>query len=48
VLNAPVPGVLRLAPPLTVSTAEVDEAVGILGVALGSVGSVETSEGGQR
>jgi acetylornithine/succinyldiaminopimelate/putrescine aminotransferase len=48
VLNAPAPGVLRLAPPLTVSTAEVDEAVGILGVALGSVSSVETSEGGQR
>jgi len=34
VVNAPVPGVLRLAPPLTVSVAEVDEAVGILGAVL--------------
>jgi acetylornithine/N-succinyldiaminopimelate aminotransferase len=47
VLNAPVPGVLRLAPPLTVSIAEVDEAVGILGVALESVGSADTGGGGR-
>ena len=48
VLNAPVPGVLRLAPPLTVSTAEVDQAVGMLGAALGSVSNVGTREGGQK
>ncbi len=39
VVNAPVPGVLRLAPPLTVSIAEVDEAVGILASALESAGT---------
>ncbi len=48
VLNAPVPGVLRLAPPLTVSTAEVDQAVGMLGAALESVSNVGTREGGQK
>ena len=30
VVNAPVPGVIRLAPPLNVSDAEIDEAVAIL------------------
>jgi acetylornithine/N-succinyldiaminopimelate aminotransferase len=34
VVNAPAPGVLRFAPPLTVSTREVDEAMGILGPVL--------------
>jgi len=48
VLNAPVPGVLRLAPPITVSTDEVDQAVGMLGAALGSVSDVGTREGGQK
>ena len=48
VVNAPAPGVLRLAPPLTVTTTEVDEAVGILGAALGSVSGVETRKGGQE
>jgi len=48
VLNAPVPGVLRLAPPLTVSTAEVDQAVGMLGAALESMSNVGTREGGQK
>ncbi|MGA8680185.1 MAG: aminotransferase class III-fold pyridoxal phosphate-dependent enzyme, partial [Acidimicrobiales bacterium] len=30
IVNAPVPGVIRLAPPLTVSEAEIDEAVATL------------------
>jgi predicted acetylornithine/succinylornithine family transaminase len=46
VLNAPAPGVLRFAPPLTVSRAEVDEAIGILGAAL-AASSAGTREGGQ-
>jgi acetylornithine aminotransferase len=37
VINAPAPGILRLAPPLTVSVAEVDEAVSLLGSVLGSL-----------
>lgn len=37
VLNAPVAGVLRLAPPLTVSAAEIDEAVAILSEVLTEV-----------
>jgi len=36
VVNAPVAGVLRVAPPLTVSSAEIDEAIGILGGVLES------------
>ncbi len=48
VVNAPVPGVLRFAPPLTVSIAEVDEAVAILGAAIGSVSNVEARGGGQK
>jgi predicted acetylornithine/succinylornithine family transaminase len=48
VVNTPVPGVLRLAPPLTVSTAEVDEAVGVLGVALASASNVGRRKGGKR
>ena len=39
VVNAPVPGVLRLAPPLTVSDVEIDDAMALLGAAL---------EGGDR
>jgi acetylornithine/succinyldiaminopimelate/putrescine aminotransferase len=34
VVNAPVAGVIRLAPPLTVSETEIDEAVAILGSVL--------------
>ena len=34
VVNAPVPGVIRLAPPLTVSHEEIDEALAILGAVL--------------
>jgi acetylornithine aminotransferase len=34
VVNAPVPGVLRLAPPLTVSEAEIEEGTGILAAVL--------------
>ena len=48
VLNSPVPGVLRLAPPLTVSTAEVDEAVGMIGAALACASGAQTGEGGQE
>ena len=47
VLNSPVPGVLRLAPPLTVSTAEVDEAVGMIAAALAYASGARTGEGGQ-
>ena len=36
VVNAPAPGVIRLAPPLVVSAGECDEAVGILGEAIGA------------
>jgi acetylornithine/succinyldiaminopimelate/putrescine aminotransferase len=39
VVNAPVPGVLRLAPPLNVSVAEVDEAIAILARVLESSGT---------
>ncbi len=48
VVNAPAPGVIRLAPPLTVSTGEVDEAVEMLAAALMSVGSAEPGEGGHK
>ncbi len=37
VLNSPVPGVIRLAPPLIVSDAEIDEAVSLLSEAIASV-----------
>jgi predicted acetylornithine/succinylornithine family transaminase len=37
VLNSPVPGVIRLAPPLIVSDAEIDEAVSLLSAAIASV-----------
>ena len=47
VVNAPVPGVLRFAPPLTVSVAEVDEAVGILAEVLASARAAEPA-GGRR
>jgi len=46
VVNVPVPGVLRLAPPLTVSLAEVDEAVGMLRMALESATRTMASTGG--
>ena len=45
VVNAPVAGVLRLAPPLTVSIAEVDEAMGILGDVLASASKATASAG---
>ena len=45
VVNAPVAGVLRLAPPLTVSIAEVDEAMGILGDVLASAVKATASAG---
>ena len=48
VVNAPVPGVLRFAPPLTVSTAEVDEAVAILGAAIVSVSNAQARGGGLK
>ena len=48
VVNAPAPGVIRLAPPLTVSAGEVDEAVEMLGVALVSASSFEPGEGGHK
>jgi acetylornithine/succinyldiaminopimelate/putrescine aminotransferase len=48
VVNAPAPEVIRLAPPLTVTTAEVDEAVEMLGAALVSVRSAETGRGGAK
>ena len=48
VVNAPAPDVLRLAPPLTVSTAEVDQAVAILAAALGARGAGQTSGGGHK
>jgi acetylornithine/N-succinyldiaminopimelate aminotransferase len=41
VVNAPVPGVLRLAPPLTVSVAEVDEAIGVLDRVLASAATTD-------
>ncbi len=47
VVNVPVPGVLRFAPPLTVSLAEVDEAVAILRVALESATRTMASSGGR-
>jgi len=48
VVNAPAPQVLRLAPPLTVSLAEVDEAIALLGQALAGVAGTPTIQGGQR
>ncbi len=48
VVNAPAPGVIRLAPPLTVSAGEVDEAVEMLGAALVSASSFEPGEGGHK
>jgi predicted acetylornithine/succinylornithine family transaminase len=45
VVNAPVPGVLRLAPPLTVSISEVDEAVGILAGVLEAAGAARAGVG---
>jgi acetylornithine/succinyldiaminopimelate/putrescine aminotransferase len=48
VVNAPAPEVIRLAPPLTVSAGEVDEAVEMLGVALVSASSFEPGEGGHK
>ncbi len=47
VVNVPVPGVLRFAPPLTVSLAEVDEAVGILRMALESAAKTMAGAGGR-
>jgi len=42
VVNAPAPGVVRLAPPLVVSAAECDEAAALLGAAIGrALGAVQ-------
>ena len=48
VVNAPAPGVIRLAPPLNVSTDEVDEAVEMLGTALVLASSTRPGEGGHK
>jgi len=47
VVNAPVPGVLRLAPPLTVSVPEVDEATAVLSAVLEGADRATTAFGGR-
>ena len=48
VVNAPVPGVVRLMPPFIVTEADCDEAVALLGVAIGRAGASARKSTGER
>jgi acetylornithine/succinyldiaminopimelate/putrescine aminotransferase len=48
VVNAPVPGVVRLMPPFVVTEADCDEAVALLGVAIGRAGASARKSTGER
>ena len=48
VVNAPVPGVIRLMPPFVVTESDCDEAVALLGVAIGRAGASARKPTGER